>query len=261
MKFQRHANAGTMGRLSIVFVVVACAARVTAQEISLPDEALHRVRTYFEQKLKAPYLAQNCEPTSYPNWEGLPLQKCHYVVADKNGTSKSATVILLIPTAERLARWVVYACVEVKTVADIKCTNPLAQRIISQSSGQFPVAGIVLEDLLPKDNEDGIYEVYAFRAGVTVSVLGLRNQSTSPPTDEQINEALVGPVKGSGIYARVQGTTREEYKANGGTVDVGDSRPGHRKLSWLDVSRELFKSAWDKDRNELLIAWARGNVK
>jgi hypothetical protein len=68
-------------------------------------------------------------------------------------------------------------------------------------------------------------------------------------------------VKGSGKFARLQGTTREEYKANGGTVDVGDSSGGHRNRSWLEVSRELFKSAWDNDRNELLIAWARANVK
>jgi hypothetical protein len=49
------------------------------------------------------------------------------------------------------------------------------------------------------------------------------------------------------------------YRKNGGTVDVGDS--DHRKLSWLDVNRESFKQAWDNDRNELLIAWARSNVK
>jgi hypothetical protein len=247
-------------RAVFFLLLMGCTAGVT-QEHELPNEAVYRVRTYFERELRSPYLGQSCEGTTYPKWEGLPLQKCRYSVTDKDGSTKSATVILLIPSAERLARWVVHACMEVKGSADARCIRKLSKRIIGQSGGQFPVAGIVLEDQLPKDTRDGVYEAYAFRDGVTVCVHGLRNGSTLQPTDEQINEALVGPVKCSGIYARVQGTTREEYKANGGTVDVGDSIRGHRKLSWLEVSRELLKSAWNKDRNELLIAWARSNLK
>jgi endoglucanase len=144
---------------------------------------------------------------------------------------------------------------EIRANADADCVDKLSRRIITQSGGQFPVAGIV-EDILPDRTPDRIYEVYPFRDGLTVSVHEVRNQSTSQPTDEQITEAFVGQVKGgSGEYARLQGTTRAQYKANGGTVDVGDS--DHRKPSWVDVSRELFKAAWSSDRNELLIAWAR----
>jgi len=229
-------------------VLACCLASAGAQQISLPEDALSREGSYFKQKLKAPYMAQNCAETSYPGWEGLPLQKCRYTVQDEGGVQKSATVILLIPSVEQIARWVVYACMEVKGNADRQCTDTVSRRIVSQSGGQFPVAGVVLEDILPTDNPDGIYEVYVFRDGVTVRVDGIKNGSTIQPTEEQLDAALFGEVKSSGIYARVQGTTREEYKVYGGTVDVGESRLGHRKLAWLQVVRELFKSAWNSNR-------------
>jgi endoglucanase len=245
--------------VSTAAMLLADAAKVKTQKTALPEEDVKRVVKYFEATMKSPYLAQDCEPTSYPNWEALPVKKCLYTVSDGDGIKKSATVILLLPSPQQLARWVVHACVEVKGNASAQCTDKLSKRIHGQSGGQFPVAGLVFEDLLPTDKHDGIHEMYPFRDGVTVRVDGVRNQSTMQPTAKQIDAALVGEVKGSGIYARVQGTTREEYKNNGGTADVGDSK--QRKLSWLAVSRDEFKAAWGSERNELLIAWARSNVK
>jgi len=239
-------------------VLLACCCTVVGQDKPLPAVALKRVQRYFEIRTRSPYMAQNCEATSYPNWKGFPLKRCHYTVTER-GTRKSATVILLLPSPERLARWVTYACLEVKGNADVPCTEKLSRQIIKQSGGQFPVAGIVLEDLLPSDKPDGIYEVYAFRDGVTVGIDGIQNQSALQPTDEQINRSLLGRVRHSGRYARLQGTTREDYTANGGTVEVGDS--SSRMLSWLEVSRDLFKAAWEKDRNELLVAWARRHLR
>src|SRR5262249_40415544 len=112
MRLQERAS-GFCKVASTLMVLGCCLARAGAQEVSLPSDALDRARAYFSQKLKAPYMAQNCEGTSYPGWEGLPLQRCRYVVKDKGGIQRSATVILLIPSAERFARWVVYACMEV----------------------------------------------------------------------------------------------------------------------------------------------------
>src|SRR5215469_12003488 len=90
MQYQLQAKARTLDRISILLAMLMwCTAALVPQEISLPEESLHRVQTYFEQKLKSPYQAQNCESASYPKWEGLPLQKCPYSVTDKDGTTKS----------------------------------------------------------------------------------------------------------------------------------------------------------------------------
>jgi hypothetical protein len=55
-------------------------------------------------------------------------------------------------------------------------------------------------------------------------------------------------------YARIQSTKREEYRKAGGTENV-------EGLAWLDVSRKLYQAAWGKDRNELMIAWAKANLR
>jgi hypothetical protein len=56
----------------------------------------------------------------------------------------------------------------------------------------------------------------------------------------------------------VVSTSRENYRANGGTADVGTS--SQRKLLWLDVVRQLYQEAWGSDRNELIVAWARTHL-
>ncbi|MCA1591830.1 MAG: hypothetical protein LC754_04085, partial [Acidobacteria bacterium] len=225
---------------------------------TLPADAVERVKTKFATKLQAArYMEENCEPATRAGYEGLPLIKCNYAVRDHGGARKSATVILLDAPIEQLARWVVQTCLLVKGNANAPCTDKLFNHILQQSGGQFPVAGIVFEDILP---EDGVNEIYCFRDGVTARVGGVPHRGTAQPTMEQINLCLNGEVQSSFVFARIQGTTREEYRANGGTVDVGSSEVGKRKLEWLGVSRDLYKAAWGQDRNELMIAWARANL-
>jgi hypothetical protein len=228
----------------------------SSQELTLPTAAVERMRTKFAEALKTcRYMEQQCQPTTYPEWEGFPLKECLYQVTDQNGTQKSAKVIMLNPSAEQLARWVVATCMIVKGNADRQYTDQLFERIIGQSGAQFPVAGIVFED----KNGDGVNKIYCFRDGLTVRVKGVRSDD-HVPTDEEIEKSLHGEIDKTwtGQYARIQGTTREQYKANGGTVDVGDQN--NLKLSWLDVIRELYQAAWGKDRNELMIAWAHSNL-
>lgn len=237
--------------------VASDASTLSNASAGLPQDAVERVINKYANKLKnSRYMEKNCEPTTYPDYEGLPLTKCKYSVKDSNGVIKTATVIMFNPSIEQLARWVVNTCMEVKGNASPSCTDKLFDHVIGQSGGQFPVAGIVFEDIIP---EDGFTEIYVFRHGVTVVVSGVEHRSTRQPTDEEIEKSLFGEVKRTFRYARIQGTTREEYKANGATVDVGDSKT-KRKLTWLEVSRDLYKAAWGKDRNELMIAWARTNL-
>jgi 3D (Asp-Asp-Asp) domain-containing protein len=270
-------NLKTNRLLRIFFAIFAAAfvmhgAICVKAQSPLPNDALQRVKTFFTDKLSARYMEKNCVETTYRNWENLPLKECTYSVKGHGEpTPKKAKVIMLNAAPEQLARWVVSTCLEVAGNANQRCTDWLSKRVLNQSGAQFPIAGIVYEDL----NGDGINEVYVFRDGVTVRVNGLTNGSTQQPTNGQINNSLNGEVVSTGKFARIQGTTRVEYKKNasitkeknpdifndvygGAVVDVGNDTD--RKIIWLDVVRNLYKAAWGKDRNELMISWARENV-
>jgi hypothetical protein len=162
-------------------------------------------------------------------------------------------VVLLDATPRQLAQWVVRACLEAKHTSAAACTGRLRRQIVEQSGAQFPVAGIVLEDM----DGDGVQNLFVFRDGVTCSVEGVTNGSTVSVTPELVRQSMTGRIVGVGRFARVASTTREQYRANGGTVDVGTST--NRKPAWLTVVRELYQKAWTSDRNELLVAWVRAN--
>jgi hypothetical protein len=221
----------------------------------LPEADLRRVERFFEASRGARYMEENCAAATYPGWDGFPLQRCRYTVRNRDGTRRTGTVILLNGTPRQLARWVVHTCREVKGNTGARCTGRLARHIIGQSGAQFPVAGIVYEDILPSD---GRQEAYVFRDGVTVGVRGFEHRMTRPPTAAEVDSALTGTVLRSFRFARIQSTTREQYRANGGTDDVGTD--SDRKLRWLRTVREAYQAAWDQDRNELMIAWARANA-
>ncbi len=230
--------------------------QIYAQNYTLPDNDLKRVKSYFESNLGSKYMETACSPTSYSGWDNLPLVRCTYTVkGSRDAASKTAEIIMLNPSPEQLARWVVYTCLEIVGNAENQCTSKLSQHIIYQSGAQFPIAGIVFEDIIP---EDGRYEIYAFRNGVTVKIDGVNHRGTKQPSAEEIEESIDGKVTHIFQYVRLQGTTPEQYKANGGQEDVGDS--SKPKMKWLEVIRDLYKSAWGQDRNELMIAWARANV-
>src|SRR6185503_1522122 len=113
-------------------------------------------------------------------WEGFPVRRCEYQARDRDGTVKRATVLLLNAEPLQLARWVVRSCAEVGKAGDRACTDALVHRI----RAQFPVAGLVLEDLLPAGSPDGIHEMYCFRDGVTVVVNGVPNGAARVPTHQ-----------------------------------------------------------------------------
>lgn len=223
----------------------------------LPPQALRSVADSFEAARSARYMEQDCAPAAYPGWEGLPTQRCRYSQPNHDGTSTVADVILLDASPGQLARWVVASCMVVTGSAGARCTTRLSRHIIGQSGAQFPVAGVVLEDINP---DDGRMEAYCFRDGVTVEVDGFVHRDTLPLGPEQIERCMTGPVTHVFVYARIQSTTREQYRANGGTVDVGTSEKEQRKPAWLDVSRAAYQAAWGRDRNELMIAWLRADL-
>jgi hypothetical protein len=220
------------------------------------EECIQRLTAELAPRLaRARYMEANPEPVSVPGWEGYPTRQYRYSVKDRtNGATKSASVIMLNPDARQLARWIVTACLEAKGAADERDTRKLADHIIAQSGAQFPVRGIVFEDILP---HNGIYEIYCFRDGVTVKISGVDHRGETPPSAAQLDRALHAPlseVTWVGAYARIQSATREDYQRAGGQEPVAGA-------GWLEVSRTLYQRAWGADRNELMIAWAKANLR
>lgn len=225
-------------------------AAFATQDPPLPAQAMTRMTTYFEARRNSRYMEQNCVAASYPGWENLPLKECTYSVKGANDpVKKTARVIMLNAEPNQLARWVVATCIEVVGNASNKCTKAIGSQIISQSGAQFPIAGIVFEDILP---ENGKFEVFAFRNGVTVRVNGVTHIGTAQPSAAEIEKSLHGEVASTLRFARIQSTTREQYLANGGTRNVIGN-------AWNEVNRDLYKAAWGQNRNEMMIAWARAN--
>jgi hypothetical protein len=255
-----------MNFLLILGLVFSCTMTGTAlsadSKASLSSEpqgermaAIERLAKELAPRLKSSrYMEANPQKVVVPGWEGFPTIKYGYTVRDKaTGTNKFASVIMLNPDARQLARWIVTACLEVRGSAETNYTRKLADQVMSQSGGQFPVRGIVYEDILPAN---GIHEIFCFLDGVTVKIKGVEHRSEKQPSEEQLEVALKATkadVTWVGKYARIQSTTREEYQKAGGSENV-------EGIAWLEVTRTLYQKAWNADRNELMIAWAKANL-
>lgn len=225
-------------------------ATAVTQEPQLPTQAITRMTAYFEARRGSRYMEQNCVAATYPGWETLALKECTYSVKGANDpVKKTAKVIMLNAEPDQLARWVVSTCIEVVGNASNKCTKTIGSQIIGQSGAQFPIAGIVFEDILPAN---GKFEVFAFRNGVTVRVNGVTHLGTAQPSAAEIEKSLHGEVTSTLRFARIQSTTREQYLANGGTRSVTGN-------AWNEVNRDLYKAAWGHNRNEMMVAWAKAN--
>ena len=198
------------------------------------------------------------EHTDIPGWEGYPVKLYEYYTGKdiKKGVAKRGLVYLLNPSAEQLATWIATTCWEVKQSTDTTYLYKLAEFIKRQSGAQFPVQGVVYEDMYTKN----FYEPYIFKDGVTVYVADSTKMPTDKHcTDEQLEFYLhmtnADLKPNTGRYARICSTNRTQYYINGGKTDVGDDE--HRNQSWLNVVRQLYQLAWLSDRNELMIAWAK----
>ncbi len=216
------------------------------------------------QVLSAAYMTQRELSTHWdiPGWEGYPVKLYEYYtgVDIKKYVRKRGLVYLLNPSPEKLATWIATSCWDVKQSVDTVYTNKVAAFIEWQSAAQFPVLGVVYEDMYTKD----FHEPYIFKDGVTVYVA----DSTKMPADkhctpEQLQYYLT--LKNSdlkpntGRYARICSTTRTMYYNNGGKEEVGDNDE-NRIQHWLDVVRRTYQKAWFSDHNELITAWVRANL-
>jgi hypothetical protein len=200
-------------------------------------------------------MEQDCDAPRYdfPAYEGFPVTECSY-----RQLGRDARVLMMNPDAQQLAKWTVNAC---RLIAETKlrsCIDRTAARIWSQSNGQFPVAGIVVEPASVLDGDPNKPINFEFRDGVTVRTNLNLNRTERQLTDQEIEGSMVATVLDSKVYARIIGATREQYVAAGGSIDVGSSQPpSARKLKWLDAVRAAHQEAWNGDRHLLIDAWVR----
>jgi len=216
------------------------------------------VKEFGDRMVRSRYMeSKTVAEVQVPGWEGFPTRRYTYQVKDKkDGLVKSADVILLDAPPERVARWIVQAIVEVKGDYDPAQGKKVFANIIGQSGGQFPVAGVVYEDILP---EDGKNEIYCFRDGVTVMVEGVPHRGTEPMTKEQVAASIDGKVKRVYTYARICSTSPLMWIEAGGEKDVWDGKKATE--AWMNVIRREYQAAWNSDRNALIVAWVKANLK
>ncbi len=218
-----------------------------------------------EKVLAAAYMAENLleERTDLPGWEGFPVQLWEYHTGKDIylGEPKRGLVYMLNPSPEKLAKWVVNAVFDATGALDPGDIEELCSFIQWQSGAQFPVSGVVYEDMYT----EGFYEPYVFKDGVTVYVADSTYLTREKhPTDEMLQYYLtltndqLRP--NTGRFARISSTTREMYYAAGGTAEVGRSDDGERSQAWLGEVGRLYREAWNSDRNFLIYAWAKANL-
>jgi hypothetical protein len=122
-----------------------------------------------------------------------------------------------------------------------KNTDFLIKSIRDASGGQFPVKGIVYENMDGKE-----YVPYVFKDGVTVFLKQNAINDLSLITDDNIRK--------TGKFARIISTTRPEYNSKFPNKNTNG-------MEWLNVVRDEYKLALQSDTNNLMIAWAKGKLK
>lgn len=197
----------------------------------------------FAESIINPWQSSHCDAPvmNYPRWEGFPVTLCKY--SDIGVTVKT---YMLNADRAKQARWIVTACRDAQAVNMRKCIKYLVSEVRNASSGGvFPIAGYI-----PEPQDGGV--CYVFRDGVTVWTtlrklwLHPQNNRCGNSDEEEMTQPLFKAFK----FARIASTTRPDYQAAGGTLPVDG-------LKWVEVVRELYKKAWNSDRNELISAKAK----
>ena len=262
-----NADRNTRGRLRwfiflSVFIgahrpVPSSAAPATTQGVAGSPQVAALVDEFAPRLLRSRYMESGAAADIVIfGWEGFPTKRYTYAVTDKDNRKKLADVVLLDPTPEQLATWIVSAVREVNGGDDDALAKKAFANVIGQSGGQFPIAGVVYEDILPAD---GVNEAYCFRDGVTVGVEGVKHRATDALSPAEIEASISGKVTRSFTYARVQSTSPQQYVAIGGDANVVGP-DGKATLQWPLAVRREYQLAWRSERNALMVAWVKGQL-
>ena len=186
------------------------------------------------------YMAQKLisETDTISGWENVNVSLYQYSV---DSGKIIGHVYMANADAKKLAAWVITTCFTLTKKLDKNNTDFLIKSIRNASGGQFPVKGIVYENMDGKG-----YYPYVFKDAVTVFLLQNTSDDLSLITNTNIRR--------TGKYARIISTTREEYNA----LFPDKNTEG---IEWLNIVREEYKAALMSDKNNLMIAWAKGKIE
>lgn len=247
----------------LLWAAVPLAARKGSMPRKMLRDSLPVMTERCAAVLRAAYMEQTFvrEDRRLEGWEGYPVRLYEYRTGYDSTVCgpKKARVYLLDPSPRKLALWILTACWEAKGSLDYRYTEKMRRTVLHQSGGQFPVSGIVYEAMY----KAGDYVPYLFRDGVTVWLADSTLRPGRGHIDDKSLDCYLRTKKSelrsrTGRFARIIGTTPEQYIACGGKEDVVSD--GRTTVHWLDVVRKLYKKAWTSDRNELMIIWARCNL-
>lgn len=190
-----------------------------------------------KQVIPTRYMEQSfiCKTDTLSGWEGIEVSLYSYKV---HGTDIIAKVYLADADSRKIASWIITTCVSITGKLSMTNSDKLIRDIRFASGGQFPVLGMVYEDMYGTGQK-----CYLFKDGVTVYLADANIKELS-----EINDSTIIRV---GKYARIISTTREEYVNMFGGTDLEGKK-------WLKVVREEYKKALLSDQNSLMIAKAKG---
>src|SRR6516225_7010367 len=189
-----------------------------------------------------------------PGWNSVlrdaRVHEYHYNIADRGvtGGKKEGWVILFDAEAERLAAWIVNAVIE--TSADQRTYSEpraiaLAKLIHEQSGAQFPIVGLVWEDM----EGTGHPKAYGFLDGLTVlgappSFYDGDDRTTAKLSPQVLKEGLALRWEGraqAGRYARIASTTRDEVAAL--YREMGTRAPALQGNAYVGYVRDTYIQA------------------
>lgn len=213
----------------------------------------------FAEKSMGQYMVNNriAEPVivdTISSWKGFELKLYTYkMTGDKLnealGKDLIGKVILCNPGPEKLVKWSVNALIKCKETVNYANVLQVLTNIKKCSGAQFPVRGVVYEDIAP---ENGTNETYAFFDGVTVEGSGIKISTADKERlkpDQELKYLTMTEKKIDSVkeYGRISSTTRNEYRLINKTADTSGK-------NWVKIVRQEYQKALNSDENNLLYA-------
>lgn len=223
---------------SVILICISantvCLGQTNVLQSKYLTDSLGIIQERVEKSIIPPrYMAQKLisETDTMSGWENIKVSLYQYYV---DSGKKIGNVYMANADSKKLATWIITTCFAITKKLDKINTDFLIMSIRNASGGQFPVKGIVYENMDGKG-----YYPYIFKDGVTVFLQQNTTDDLSLITNSNIRK--------TGKYARIISTTREEYNAKFPNKNTDG-------MEWLNVVREEYKSALTSDTNNLMVA-------
>lgn len=197
------------------------------------------------------YMEKNCvSDFSFADYGDLPVQRCSYTL---NG--QKAQVAMLNPGPRRLTAWLIEACSALSSNLQ-NCVQKSYNQILNQSGAQFPISGIVIEDM----DGNGAGNAYAFREGVTVRVPSFGTGTESLVTSSQIAASFTDDPMYAYGYGRPISVTRPQLQTYASSVGLNIPNLGtsdQRLNIFYVVIGQLYRDSWVTGRSDIVRAWVK----